>query len=59
MVDEKRFLDRENEGWFMRVKPKTVDGDRRVVIEGGKSTIEIPEQIMRIWKEYERRGEGK
>lgn len=57
MVDEKRFLDRDAEVWFKRVEPGTVDGERRVIIEGGKSLIEIPEKVMEVWKSYEERGE--
>ena len=59
MMDEKRFLDRENEEWFRRVEPGTVEGERRVIIEGGKSLIEISEDIMKVWREYEKRGEEK
>jgi hypothetical protein len=59
MVDERRFLDRDAEMWFKRVEPGTVDGDKKIIIEGGKSLIEIPEEVMRVWREYEGRGEGK
>lgn len=59
MVDEKRFLDRDAEVWFKRVEPGTVEGKKRVIVEGGKSLIEIPEQVIRVWKEYEERGQGK
>ncbi|KAN0104617.1 hypothetical protein V8E51_010362 [Hyaloscypha variabilis] len=58
MADEKRFLDRESEEWFKRVEPGTVEGERRVIIEGGKSLIEIPENVMKVWREYEGRGQG-
>jgi len=56
MVDEKRFLDRENEEWFKRVEPGTVEGERRVIIEGWKSLIVVPETVMKVWREYEKRG---
>jgi len=56
MVDEKRFLDRDNEEWFRRVEPGSVEGERRVIIEGGKSLIEIPKSVMKVWREYEKRG---
>ena len=59
MVDEKRFLDRDADVWFKRVEPGTVEGERKVILEGGKSLIEIPDEFMRVWKSYEQRGEGK
>jgi hypothetical protein len=58
IVDEKRFWDREAAEWFKRVEPGTVEGDRRVIIEGGKSLIEVPEEVMGIWREFEKRGDG-
>jgi hypothetical protein len=59
MIEEKKFLDWEVAEWFKRVDPETVEGDRRVIIEGGKSLLEIPEEAMRVWREYEKRGERK
>ncbi|PMD50464.1 uncharacterized protein K444DRAFT_621836 [Hyaloscypha bicolor E] len=56
MVDEKRFLDRDAEVWFKRVEPGTVEGERKIIIDGGKLLIEIPESVTRVWKEYEKRG---
>jgi hypothetical protein len=56
MVDEKRFLDRDAEVWFKRVEPGTVEGERKIIIDGGQLLIEIPESVMRVWKEYEKRG---
>jgi hypothetical protein len=58
MVDEKKFLDREAKEWFQKVDPETAEGNRRVIIEGGESLIEIPEKVMGVWREYEKRREG-
>jgi hypothetical protein len=58
MADEKKFLDRDAAEWFKRVEPGTVEGDKKVIIESGKRLIEIPETVMGVWREYERRGEG-
>ncbi|KAH8784811.1 hypothetical protein F5882DRAFT_404200 [Hyaloscypha sp. PMI_1271] len=58
MVDEKRFLDRDAEVWFKRIEPGTVEGERKIIIDGGKLLIEIPESVMRVWRDYEKRGKG-
>jgi hypothetical protein len=39
------------------VEPGTAEGERRVIIRDGKSEIQIPEEIMKVWREYEKRGE--
>jgi len=48
IVDEKRYLDREVAEWFKRVELGTVDGDRKVIIKGGKSLIKVPEEAISI-----------
>jgi hypothetical protein len=58
MVDEKRFLDRDAEVWFKRIEPGTVEGERKIIIDGGKLLIEIPETVVRVWRDYEKRGKG-
>jgi len=56
-VDERKFLDRSSPEWFKRVDPGTVEGDRKVIIQDGKSLIEVPREVMAIWRKYEKRGE--
>lgn len=57
-VDERRFLVSEALDHIFRVDPGTVRGETRIVIDGGKSLIEIPESVMEVWRSYEARGEG-
>lgn len=33
-----------------------VEGRKTVVIEGGKGMIDVPEEIMAVWMDYEKRG---
>jgi hypothetical protein len=42
---------------YLRVEPGTVEGERRVTIRDGKSAVEVPEEVMKVWREYEKRGE--
>ena len=56
-VDERRFLISEALDHIYRVDPGTVKGDRKVVIEEGKSLVEVSEEIWKVWREYEARGE--
>jgi len=58
IVDEKRYLDREVAEWFKRVELGTVDGDRKVIIKGGKSLTEVPEEAIGVWREFKKRGDG-
>jgi hypothetical protein len=39
------------------VEPGKVEGERRVIIRDGKSEIEVPEEVMKVWREYKKRGE--
>jgi hypothetical protein len=56
LVDERRFLV-SNAGEHLKgVEPGTVRGEKRVVIEGGVSVVEVPEGVWSVWSEYERRG---
>jgi len=54
--DEKKMLVSSARDHLLRVEPGTVRGDRRVVIEGGKSLVEVPESVWEVWREYEKRG---
>jgi ribosomal protein S6E (S10) len=58
IADEKRFLDREVAEWFKGVELGTVEGDRKVIIKGGKSLTEVPEGAMGVWREFKKRGDG-
>ncbi|KFY07730.1 hypothetical protein V492_06886 [Pseudogymnoascus sp. VKM F-4246] len=57
LPDERRFLVSEALDHIYRVKPQTVTGERRVVIQEGKPLVEVGEEVWKIWREYERRGE--
>jgi hypothetical protein len=56
-VDERRVLVSAAGEHLLRVEAGTVEGERRVVIENGKSLVEIPEEVWGVWRGYERRGE--
>ncbi|KFX88100.1 hypothetical protein O988_09154 [Pseudogymnoascus sp. VKM F-3808] len=57
LPDEKRFLVSAALEHIFRVGPGTVKGERKVVIKEGKAVIEVGEEVWRVWREYERRGE--
>lgn len=57
LVDEKRFLVSAALEHIFRVKPGTVKGERRVVVREEKALVEVGEEVWRVWREYERRGE--
>lgn len=38
-----------------RVPPQTVKGERKVVIDAGKSLIEVKDEVWKVWREYEAR----
>ena len=59
LLDERRFLFSEALAHIKRVDPKTVTGDKRVVIEDGKSLVHVPESVWEVWRGYEKRGEVK
>ncbi|PVH73744.1 hypothetical protein DL98DRAFT_519707 [Cadophora sp. DSE1049] len=54
--DERRFLVSEALDHIVRVKPRTVKGEVKVVIQEGKPLIEVSDEIWKVWKEYEARG---
>jgi hypothetical protein len=53
-VDEKRFLISAALEHYRIVEG--VEGRKTVVIEGGVGKIEVPEEIMAVWRGYEERG---
>lgn len=57
LQDELRFLISEAGKHYLRVEPGTVEGERRVIIRDGKSEIQAPEEVMKVWREYEKKGE--
>ncbi|KAH8803039.1 hypothetical protein F5884DRAFT_682304 [Xylogone sp. PMI_703] len=57
LPDERRFLVSEALQHIKRVPPQTVKGVLRVVIEDGKSLIDVPESVWDVWREYEKRGQ--
>ncbi|KFY38589.1 hypothetical protein V495_06478 [Pseudogymnoascus sp. VKM F-4514 (FW-929)] len=57
LPDEKRFLVSAALEHIFRVGPGTVRGERKVVIREGKAVIEVGEEVWRVWREYEKRGE--
>lgn len=56
LVDEVRFLESLATEHLLQVPGGTVTGERKPIIEGGKAVIEIPEEVMEVWKRYEREG---
>jgi hypothetical protein len=56
LADERRFLCSEAMEHILRVPPKSVQGERKVVIENGKCLIEVEDEVWRVWREYEKRG---
>jgi hypothetical protein len=56
LPDEGRFLVSEMLEHICRVPPGTVEGERRVVIEGEVCVIEVPEEVWGVWWGYEARG---
>lgn len=60
LVDERRFLLSEALLHLKRLEPGAVmGGDKRVIIEDGKSLIHVPADVMEVWNSYVRRGENK
>jgi hypothetical protein len=56
LKDEKRLLISLATEHILQVDEGTVSGEKRVVIQDGKSVIEIPESIWEVWRGYEERG---
>jgi len=56
LPDERRFLVSEALEHIARVPPGTVKGETKVVIQDGKSLIEVSDEVWRVWREYEARG---
>ena len=56
LKDEKRLLESLATEHLVQVGEGTVSGERRVVIEGGKSLIEVEERVWELWREYEKSG---
>jgi hypothetical protein len=57
LKDEKRLLESLATEHLVQVGEGTVNGVRRVVIEGGESRIDVEEEVWRVWRGYEARGE--
>ncbi|KAH6673342.1 hypothetical protein B0J14DRAFT_540761 [Halenospora varia] len=56
LVDEVRFLESLATEHLLQVPGGTVTGERKTIIENGKAVIEIPEEVMEVWKRCEREG---
>lgn len=59
LPDERRFLVSEALVHIKRVGPGTVTGNKRVVIQDGKSLVHVPESVWEVWRGYEKRGQVK
>ncbi|KAG4436982.1 hypothetical protein IFR05_007552 [Cadophora sp. M221] len=55
-ADERRFLVSEALEHIVRVPPGSVQGLVRVVIQEGRSLVQVPEEAWAVWREYEGRG---
>ncbi|KAE9363626.1 hypothetical protein N431DRAFT_431827 [Stipitochalara longipes BDJ] len=58
LQDEKRLLESLATEHLVQVGEGTVSGERRMVIQGGKSVIEVEESIWEVWRRYEAREKG-
>jgi len=56
LPDERRFLISEALNHITRVGPGTIKGETKVVIGDGKCLIDIPNEVWKVWREYEARG---
>lgn len=54
--DERRFLVSEALEHIVRVGPRTVSGEVRVVIQEGRALVEVSEEVWGVWRGYEERG---
>ena len=58
LVDEKRLLGSLATEHIVQVDEGTVMGERKVVIQDGKSVVEVEESVWESWRKYEKRGKG-
>jgi hypothetical protein len=60
LVDERHFLVSEAIQHILRVPGGGVEGKKKVVIEDGKIAegVAVSDEIWKVWREYEKRGEG-
>ena len=56
LVDEKRLLESLATEHIVQVDEGTVMGERKVVIQDGKSMVEVEESVWETWRKYEKKG---
>lgn len=56
LVDEKRLLESLATKHIVQVDEGTVMGERKVVIQEGKSAVEVEPSVWETWRKYEKRG---
>jgi hypothetical protein len=56
LVDEKRLLESLATEHIVQVDEGIVMGERKVVIQDGKSVIEVEECVWETWRKYEKKG---
>jgi hypothetical protein len=56
LVDEKRLLESLATEHIVQVEEGAVSGEKRVIIQAGKSVIQVEEGIWEVWRGYEQRG---
>jgi hypothetical protein len=61
LVDEKRLLESLATEHIVQVDEGTVLGERKIIIQDGKSVVEVEESVWDTWRMYEKKGkeEGK
>ena len=57
LKDERRLLESLATEHLVQVGEGTVKGERKVVIEDGKSLIEVEESVWEVWRGFEKRGD--
>lgn len=56
LKDEKKLLESLATEHLVQVAEGTVSGERKVVIQGGKSVVPVDGSVWEVWREYEARG---
>jgi hypothetical protein len=53
LPDERQFLVSEAMSHVKRVDPDTVCGQKVVLIENGKAVVDIPDDVLQVWRQWD------